>query len=143
MQGNSFVGLFPLWGFLVLYSGSALADNAGPWGGPIKPPTVISPEDPDLLKPEAIMKIFGTGKPFTSKSQSKYTFVIVFRKDGTAQSRQRGQKKKILGKWRLSKTGYCTAWSNNPERCYTVRKSAAEYEVRNSSGGIVAYWKTR
>ena len=128
---------------LVLHSGNSLADNAGPWGGPIKPPTAMTTPTalPRILEPAAIKKIFGTGYPFLSISESQQTFEMVFNKDGIAQSRERGQKNKTRGTWRLSKIGYCTRWGKNAERCFTVRKAGAFYEVRSSSGKIVAYWQ--
>lgn len=97
---------------------------------------------PTLLTPDQIKTLFGTGKPFTATSLSgTKTYSFTFNADGSALELQKGAKKGISGKWRVSDKGYCTAWGGGTEHCYTVDKAGNGYEVRDLGGNLISNWK--
>ena len=104
--------------------------------------TALAATPPNLLTPDQIKTLFGTGKAFTATSASGIkTYSFTFNSDGTALELLKGAKKGVSGKWRVSDNGYCTSWGGGTEHCYTVDKGAKSYEVRDLGGNLISNWK--
>jgi hypothetical protein len=95
-----------------------------------------------VLSPDEIKATFGTGKPFTAMSSTGgKAFWFTFKADGNAIETPKGKKKtSTTGTWRISDKGYCTKWDSGSEHCYTVEKSGARYDVRDSRGSLISSW---
>jgi len=93
------------------------------------------------LSPSEIQATFGTGKPFSAESAGGQTaYWFTFNTDGTALAVQKGQNAAAHGKWRVSKDGYCWQWGTGAEHCYTVDKNGGQFELRDDTGAIIAYF---
>ena len=96
------------------------------------------------LTPEEIRATFATGAPFYATTPAGASYAIVLNSDGTASRTPKGSKvTTIAGTWHLSNDGYCSKWGKSPESCYTIEKGIGQYNILDSSGRTIAYWKMK
>jgi hypothetical protein len=80
---------------------------------PAQPPAKLAPAD--------IQSTFFDGKPFVASSPSNNVrFRMTFTPDGKIKRVPMGKGSRGEGSWKLSKDGFCRAWSGAKEECFTV-----------------------
>jgi hypothetical protein len=73
------------------------------------------------LSPSNIQTTFFNGQPFTATSPSNIKFKMTFAADGTMKRHPvGGGGARGEGIWKLSKDGFCSAWSGGKDNCFTV-----------------------
>lgn len=103
--------------------------------------TVSATAATNPLSPSEIQATFGTGKPFSAVSASGGTaYRFTFNTDGSAVAVREGQNTVANGRWRVSNDGYCWQWGSGAEHCYTVDKNGDQFDVRDASGALIAYF---
>jgi hypothetical protein len=73
------------------------------------------------LTPKEIQATFFTGQPFFASTTAGLKFKMVYAPDGKV-TRESVNKAGVVteGSWKLSKDGFCTAWSGGKPGCYVL-----------------------
>ena len=93
------------------------------------------------LAPKDIQTVFGTGSPFNGVAvPGGRRYSLTLNSDGTAQMTLLNDKSTKTGTWKVSQTGYCSKWGDQPQHCYTVEQSGKGYDVLDASAKVIAHW---
>jgi hypothetical protein len=99
----------------------------------------------ESMAPNEIKATFFTGQPFTALSLSGAKFKMIFTPDGkmTREPLERSGNGST-GTWKLSATGFCTAWSHGKPNCFTVVPSGENkwsiQKIATTIATTVAVW---
>jgi len=92
------------------------------------------------MAPNDIQSTFFNGQPFTSSTPANVKFKMTFTPDGKMKREPLKTGAKGEGTWKLSKDGFCTTWSGNAARCYTLVGAGTNKWSVLSGSTIVAIW---
>lgn len=118
--------------------GNAATGNAAATGAVA--PAPLAAGGGAKLQPDEIQLIFGPGSPIAALDPAGRKSTLVFRGDGTA-SASPASGPALTGTWRFSADGYCSKWSGAGERCFTVRRAAAGFDVLDADNRLIAHWE--
>jgi hypothetical protein len=92
------------------------------------------------LSPSDIQATFFNGQPFTASTPSNVKFKMTFTSDGKMKREPIGAGNKGKGTWKLSKDGFCTAWNNAKDNCFTVVSAGDNKWSVLKGSTIMATW---
>lgn len=99
---------------------------------------VVPADAAEILTPQQIAAQW-VGKTLVGKTAASVALTLRLHPDGTAQLMVGD--KQDSGRWRLSDTGYCAAWTHirrGEEACFTVQKDGDAYRAYFPDGRLSA-----
>jgi hypothetical protein len=92
------------------------------------------------LAPNDIQTTFFNGQTFTASTPSNVKYKMTFMADGRMRRQPASGGTEGQGTWKLSKDGFCTAWTGSKSNCFTMA-SAGENKWSVLKGStIIATW---
>ena len=105
------------------------------------PPATTPPAAPaSKLAPADIQATFFNGQPFTASSPSNVRFKMTFTPDGKIKRVPIGKGSRGEGTWKLSKDGFCTAWKEGRDSCFTLVSAGGKKWSVLKGSTIMATW---
>jgi hypothetical protein len=95
---------------------------------------------PAKLAPADIQSTFFNGQPFTASSPSNLRFKMTFTPDGKIKRVPIGKGNRGEGTWKLSKDGFCTAWKEGKDSCFTLVSAGGKKWTVLKGSTIMATW---
>ena len=92
------------------------------------------------LAPADIQSTFFNGQPFTATSPSSIRFTMTFTPDGKIKRVPIGKGNRGEGTWKLSKDGFCTAWKEGKDSCFTLVSVGDKKWTVLKGSTIMATW---
>jgi hypothetical protein len=92
------------------------------------------------LAPADIQSTFFNGQPFTATSPSSIRFKMTFTPDGKIKRVPIGKGNRGEGTWKLSKDGFCTAWKEGKDSCFTLVSVGDKKWTVLKGSTIMATW---
>ena len=92
------------------------------------------------LAPNDIQATFFNGQPFTAATPAHVKFKMTFTADGKMRREPIGAGNKGEGTWKLSKDGFCTAWSSAQPSCFTIVSAGVNQWSVLRGSIIMATW---
>lgn len=102
--------------------------------------TSVLASQPGVLPPSEIRAKFFNGQPFIAATTSNVKFKMTFMADGKMKREPVGPGNKGTGTWKLSKEGFCTAWSGGKSSCFTVASAGDNKWSVLKGSTILATW---
>jgi hypothetical protein len=112
---------------------ATIAFAAPPAAPPSAPPAA-------KLAPADIQTTFFNGQPFTASSPSSVRFKMTFTPDGKIKRVPIGKGNRGEGTWKLSKDGFCTAWKEGKDSCFTLVSAGDKKWTVLKGSTIMATW---
>ncbi len=93
------------------------------------------------LTPKDIQANFFTGTPFVASTTAGLKFKMTYTPDGKALRESTGKGGPAAeGTWKLSKDGFCTAWSGGKPSCYVLVNTEPNRYAVVRGATTVAVW---
>jgi hypothetical protein len=93
------------------------------------------------LAPSDIQSTFFAGQPFTSSTPQNIQYKMLFTADGKMTREPLGKAGvKGDGTWKLSKDGFCTAWKNSPQNCFTLVSAGENKWSVMKGNSLIGTW---
>jgi hypothetical protein len=93
------------------------------------------------LTPKDIQAGFFTGTPFFASTTAGLKFKMTYTPDGKAKRESTGSSGAMAeGTWKLSKDGFCTAWSGGKPSCYVLVNTEPNRYAVVRGATTIAVW---
>jgi hypothetical protein len=93
------------------------------------------------LTPKDIQAAFFNGQPFSASTTAGLKFKMTYTPDGKARRESTGSGGAVAeGTWKLSKDGFCTAWSGGKPSCYVLVNTEPNRYAVVRGATTIAVW---